>query len=271
MFLLWIRFAAVLYAAASVCAVPAVLWNRARWRRASMGLAVAAWLFHFVSFSETLAAAHRLIPVGMHEVQSTLSLLIATAFLVIIGTYRTLSFGIFALPLAFLLTLPSALGPDQYTFASPLVRGGWIFIHVTALLAADALLIFSLLASLLYLVQERRLKDKHTPGFLTWLPPLDTMDRIAQNTLVLGFCCMTLGLVVGSFIAQEKVGPAYFLDPKVLLSFVMWVLYVVMLFVRRSTGLRGRRAVYLSSMVFLLMLSVWAANLLSSVHRFGRP
>jgi ABC-type uncharacterized transport system permease subunit len=76
---------------------------------------------------------------------------------------------------------------------------------------------------------------------------------------------------VGSFIAQEKVGPAYFLDPKVLLSFLMWVLYVVMLFVRRSSGLRGRRAVYLSSMVFLLMLTVWAANLLSSVHRFGRP
>jgi ABC-type uncharacterized transport system permease subunit len=271
MSLLWIRVAAALYAAASVCALPAVLWSRVLWRRAAIALAIAAWFFHFVSFSETMAAAHRLIPVGMHEVQSALSLLIATAFLVIIATYRTLSFGIFALPLAFLLTLPSALGPDQYTFSSPLVRGGWIFIHVTALLAADAALIFSLLASLLYLVQERRLKDKHTPGFLTWLPPLDTMDRIAQNTLVLGFGCMTVGLFVGSFIAQEKVGAIYFLDPKVLLSFAMWVLYVVMLFVRRSTGLRGRRAVYLSSMVFLLMLTVWAANLLSSVHRFGRP
>jgi ABC-type uncharacterized transport system permease subunit len=271
MSLLWIRVAAVLYAVASVCALPAVLWSRVLWRRAAIALAIAAWLFHFVSFSETMAAAHRLIPVGMHEVQSALSLLIVTAFLVIIATYRTVSFGIFALPLAFLLTLPSALGPDQYTFSSPLVRGGWIFIHVAALLAADAALLFSLLASLLYLVQERRLKDKQTPGFLTWLPPLDTMDRIAQNTLVLGFCCMTVGLFVGSFIAQEKVGAIYFLDPKVLLSFVMWVLYVVMLFVRRSTGLRGRRAVYLSSMVFLLMLTVWAANLMSSVHRFGRP
>ena len=271
MFLLWIRVAAVLYGAASVCALPAVLWSRAAWRRAAVALAIAAWLFHIVSFSETMAAAHRLIPVGMHEVQSALSLLIATALLIIIAAYRTVSFGIFALPLAFLLTLPSALGPDQYTFHSPLVRGGWIFIHVAALLAADAALLFSLLASLLYLAQERRLKDKHTPGFLTWLPPLDTIDRIAQNALVLGFGCMTVGLFVGSFIAQEKVGPGYFLDPKVLLSFGMWVLYVVMLFVRRSTGLRGRRAIYWSSMVFLFMLTVWAANLMSSVHRFGRP
>ncbi|HEY0786031.1 MAG TPA: cytochrome c biogenesis protein CcsA [Acidobacteriaceae bacterium] len=260
-----------MYAGASVCALPAVLGSRVAARRAAVGLAVGAWVCHLVSFLETLVAAHRLIPVGMHEVQSTLSLLIASAFLVIVAVYQTVSFGIFALPLAFLLALPSALGPDQYTFSSPLVRGGWIFIHVTALLAADAAMIFSLLASLLYLLQERRLKDKQRPRFLAWLPPLETMDRIAQTALVFGFACMTVGLFVGSFIAQEKVGSAYFLDPKVLLSFAMWVLYMVMLWVRRSTGLRGRRAIFWSSTVVLLMLSVWAANLLSSVHRFGQP
>ena len=37
--------------------------------------------------------------------------------------------------------------------------------HVAALLAADTALVFSLLASLLYLLQERRLKDKAAPGF----------------------------------------------------------------------------------------------------------
>ena len=100
------------------------------------------------------------------------------------------------------------------------------------------------------------------------VPPLDTMDQIAKTTLIFGFHCMTGGLLIGSLIAQEHMGAAYFLDPKVVLSFVMWVLYLVILFVRRSTGLRGKRAVYLSSAVFLLMLCVLAANLFSSVHRF---
>jgi ABC-type uncharacterized transport system permease subunit len=216
---------------------------------------------------EMLAAAHRLMPVGMHQVQSTLSLLIVTAFLLIWRRYRTISFGVFALPLAFLMILVPAIGPDKYTFSSSLVRSGWIAIHVTLLLAAYAALIFSLLASLFYLAQERRLKNRQS-GFLEWLPPLDTMDQIAKTTLILGFYCMTGGLLIGSLIAQEHMGAAYFLDPKVLLSFVMWVLYLAMLFVRRSTGLRGRRAVYLSSAVFVIMLCVWAANLLSSVHRF---
>ena len=36
-------------------------------------------------------------------------------------------------------------------------------------------------------------------------------------------------------------------------------------------GCAGRQAVYVSSIAFLVVLSVWAANLLSSVHRFAAP
>ncbi len=266
--LLWIRGATAMYGVASLCALPAVLWGRVRFRTACMTLALSAAALQSVAFAEAFAATHRFAPAGLHEVQAALGLLIAAAFLLIAARYRTVSFGLFALPMAFLLALPSALGTDHYTFSSPLVRGGWIAIHVSALLAADTALVFSLLASFLYLLQERRLKDKQAPGFFAWLPPLETMDRIAQSTLVLGFLCMTLGLFAGSLIAQERVGTTYFQDPKVLLSFGMWLIYVFVLLVRQSKGLRGRQAVYASSIAFLVVLSVWAANLLSSVHRF---
>jgi ABC-type transport system involved in cytochrome c biogenesis permease subunit len=161
------------------------------------------------------------------------------------------------------------------------VRTGWLVVHIAFLLAAYASLTFSMLASFLYLAQERRLKRRFamlaTAGNgasrvgLDWLPPLDTLERIAHSTLLFGFPCMTFGLLVGSLLAQESVGPAYFFDPKVLLSFAMWVLYCVLLLVRRSAGLRGRRAAYISSGVFVVMLFVWAANQFSQVHRFPAP
>jgi ABC-type uncharacterized transport system permease subunit len=271
MFLLWLRVAVVLYGLASVSVLVAVFGRRPNWKRVCLPIAILAWLFHAISCTEMLAMAHRWMPVGMHEVQSMLALLIATVFLLIAWRYRTLSFGVLALPLAFLLTVVPALGPDKYTFSSPVIRSGWLFVHIAALLVAYAALIFSVTASLLYLIQERRLKDKRSPGFLDWLPPLETMDQIAQVTLVLGFCGMTIGLFAGSLIAQESYGAAYFADPKIWLSFLMWGLYIAMLFVRRSTGLRGRKAVYLSSLVFITMLCVWAANVFSSVHRFSAP
>ena len=269
--LIWIRGAAALYGLASICALPAVLWRMAHYRRACIALALSGVLLQIGSLLEIFSTAHRIVPMGAHEVQSDLGLLTAAAFLLIALRYRTLMLGLFALPMAFLLAMPSALGPDRYTFSSPLVRGGWIAVHVSTLLAADIALVFSLIASLLYLLQERRLKDKEAPGFFAWMPPLDTMDRIAQATLVIGFLCMTLGLFAGSLIAQERVGAVYFEDPKVLLSFGMWLIYVFLLLIRQSKGLRGRRAVYVSSIVVLVALTVWAANLFSSVHRFTAP
>jgi ABC-type uncharacterized transport system permease subunit len=271
MFLLWLKVAAVGYGIAAVCALPAVLYGRRRWASVFLVASIGGFLFHFVSLAEMLGEAHRWMPAGTRETQSLLALLIVAAFLLIWARYRALSFGLFAMPLAFLFVFPAVLGAQHYSFASPVVRNGWIIVHVCALLAAYAALIFSLLAGLLYLLQERRLKDRESPSFLAWLPPLETMNQIGHRSLVIGFHCMTVGLLIGSLIAQESFGAAYFRDPKVLLSFGMWLLYIGMLLVRYNTGLRGRRAVYWSSLVFLVMLSVWAANVFSSVHRYSIP
>ena len=95
------------------------------------------------------------------------------------------------------------------------MRISWLVAHIVALLAAYAALGFSILASALYLVQERRIKAKPIPGgsssWFEWLPPLDTLERVAHATLLFGFPCMTVGLVIGSVLAQETVlGAAYF-------------------------------------------------------------
>ncbi len=269
--LLWLRVAAAMYALASATVVPAVLYGQRRLERVSLPASGAGFFFHLVAVTELMVAAHHYLPLGWVEVQATLALLIVLAYLMVYAFYRTAAFGIFALPLALIVMLAPAMGTNTSSFVTPEMRSGWLVLHVSALLAAYTALLFSLLASVLYLAQERRLKQKQGIGFLAWLPPLETIDRIGYLSLLIGFPCMTLGLLAGSFIAQQSVGSAYFLDPKVLLSFGMWGVYILMLLVRRSTGLRGRRAIYLSSVVFLVVLSVWAANQFSSVHRFPAP
>jgi ABC-type uncharacterized transport system permease subunit len=276
MHLLWLRVAAILYAAASVAVFPAVLYNKERWHSICVHLAGMAFFFHFVSVVEMLVQAHRWVPVGARETESLMGLLVAGLFFLVWWIYGAISFGIFALPVTFFMVFVPALGLVHYTFRSEGVRTSWLVAHIAALMAAYAALGFSLLASILYLVQERRLKAKMTATedsrrvTLNWLPPLDTLERIAHGTLLFGFPCMTVGLVIGSVLVQETpLGAAYFLDPKVLASFGMWLVYVLLLFIRRTAGLRGRKAAYLSGAVFVVMLAVWAANIFSRVHRFG--
>ena len=278
MVLLWLRVAAVLYAGASIAIFPAVLLDRERWRSICVHLGGMAVFFHFVSVVEMLALAHRWVPVGVRETESLLGLVVAAIFFLVWWIYKAISLGIFALPVTFFIVFVPSLGVSKYVFPSAGVRTSWLVAHIVALLAAYAALGFSILASALYLLQERRIKSKLKPGEeswwepLDWLPPLDTLERVAHATLLFGFPCMTVGLVIGSVLAQETaLGAAYFRDPKVIASFVMWAVYVLLLFVRSTAGLRGRKAAYLSGAVFLVMLAVWAANLFSQVHRFGAP
>jgi ABC-type uncharacterized transport system permease subunit len=217
---------------------------------------------------------------GVREVQSLLGLAVAGLFFLVWWLYDAISLGLFALPATFFLVFVPSLGPDRYMFPSQGVRVSWLIAHIAALLLAYVALGFSFLASILYLVQERRIKSK--PKFvagrgswwmpLDWLPPLDTLERLAEAMLEFGFPCMTVGLVIGAVLVQETdLGAAYFLDPKIIAAFISWGIYVLLLLVRRTAGLRGRKAAYLSGAVFAVMVVVWTANMFSHVHRFGAP
>jgi len=276
MYLLWLRVAAILYAGACVAVVPAVLYNLLPWRKTCVHLGGMAFFFHFVSVVEMLVQAHRWMPVGVREIESLLGFAVAGLFFLVWWLYDAISLGLFALPATFFLVFIPSLGPDTYHFPSEGVRTSWLVAHIIALLLAYVALCFSLLSSMLYLAQERRIKAKPKPGStahrgpLAWLPPLDTLERISVATLEFGFPCMTVGLVIGSVLVQEtSLGASYFRDPKVIASFVMWVIYVVLLLVRRSAGLRGRRAAYVSGAALVVIMAVFLANFFSQVHRFG--
>jgi ABC-type uncharacterized transport system permease subunit len=279
MYLLWLRVAAILYAAASIAVFPAVLYKVDRWRRWCVHLGGMAWFFHFVSVVEMLVQAHRIVPVGFREVQSLLGFAVVSVFFLVWWIYEAVSLGLFALPATFFMVFVPALGPDRYSFPSQGVKMSWLVAHIAALLLAYVALGFSLLASVLYLVQEHRLKAKPRARALAgeggwapldWLPPLFTLERISEAMLEFGFPCMTVGLAIGSVLAQDSpLGAAYFLDPKIIAAFVSWAIYVLLLLVRRAAGLRGRKAAYLSGAVFAVMVIVWTANLFSHVHGFG--
>ncbi len=271
MSLLWLRLAVLLYGIAALAVLPAALYDRPRWRHLAIPATVAAVLFHFVSLAETLNAAHHTLPVDTHETLSLLGLLLAIAFLAIYSRYRTLALGTFLLPLCFLFGLLPAFRPGLETSTLPGLHTGWLFLHIALLLAAYAALFVSLIASSLYLIQERRLKNKSLRNARIKLPPLATIDSIALRALLIGLPCMTAGLLIGTVLAQMTQGPAYFRDPKILLAFAMWLAYVGMIHIRRISGLRGRRAIYLSSFVFIVILAVYSANQISTVHGFRAP
>jgi ABC-type uncharacterized transport system permease subunit len=269
--LIWLRVATILY---GVGLVHAILMLRQRGERSeavavpAVGLGI---VFHFVSLVETAVLYGYAELLTIRHAESALALIIAIIFTALYMRYKTASPAAFIFPLIFILTFASAIAQHPVAFPSSNFRSGWIVFHVCTLLFGYAMLFLSFVSSLLYLVLSRQLKLKQNSSWAARMPALQVIDELGYRALLFGFPFMTVGLLAGAVVAQERYGATYFADPKVLLSLLMWGIYLVLLYTRWSAGWRGRKAAYLASFGFIVAVCAWGANYLSKLHRFIAP
>jgi len=268
--LLWLKVTVLFYAIGLLYGLAAVSRPCSWLSKYVVPLVGVGMIFHFVSLAETaMVSGHlSLTALSVYDSESLLAFLVMLAFMIVFARYNTVSPGIFLFPLAFLMTFAAALAQQPPLFTSGLMRNGWIFVHVAMIFTGYAALFLSFTASLLYLAHEKALKSKQPTSITLRLPPLSVIDDIGYKSLLLGFPFMTFGLIAGSVVAQARFGPTWFFDPKVVLSLLMWAVYMVLLYTRWNSGWRGRKAAYLATFAFLIALGAWAANYFSNLHRF---
>jgi len=271
--LFWLRVALSLYGVGLLCALLSLWGGRKFLTRITLPAVGLGAVFHFVSLVENAMLNGTWAPTSMHGLESLMAFVLMMFFFVIYARYETTSVGLAVFPLVFWLTFSASSYAEPTEPSAPIfVSLQWIYIHVALILIGYSALFFSFIASILYLIQERNLKAKTGISSL-WsrLPALATIDEIGFKCLIWGFPFMTLGLIAGSILAEARYGTRYFADPKILLSGLMWVVYVVLLYTRWNAGWRGRRAAYLATFAFGAAILAWAANNFSQTHRFIAP
>jgi len=107
----------------------------------------------------------------------------------------------------------------------PILRSNWLFVHVTASIAAYAAFGIAFAAALWSLA--RRKEPRAT--------------RLRDEAVWLGFLAFTLGTLSGAVWANESWGRYWSWDPKETSSLVIWCVYAAHLHATRKEGGWGRR------------------------------
>jgi ABC-type uncharacterized transport system permease subunit len=199
-------------------------------------------LFHGAYVSIASFVAHVCPVHSVHFILSIASLLAAAVYLLARRRFRIDALGLVVGPLglAFLLGTYFLGQPGPEPKLSPL----FIAAHVLANLLGVALFLLAGGAAALYLVQEKRLKNKRAAARIANLPPLDTLDHAVHRFLVAGFPLLTLGIITGTFWARHlEMGSAEEVM-RVVLGYATWLLIALVLLLRAAAGWRGRRAAY---------------------------
>ena len=246
------------------------LWSQKRkiaraglWLAAAGAVGHTALLAGFLLRGETLAgSASRPLFI--------FSWLMALAFLLSQARFRTPVLGAFALPVAFIGTVPYLIIPSGIIAQDPTLSNPWIVAHIFSIFLGEAFFAMSFIAGLIYMFQENQLKSKRVGSHLKKLPSLTTLDRINHLSLLIGFPLLTASLVMGFLLAKEIWSESWTWGAKETWSTVTWVLYAFLINGRLSLGWRGRRAAAWAVAGFCIVMVTFAVGyVFPGQHRFG--
>lgn len=256
----WLRVATALYAVGLIHAIIVVLRRNSELFRVALGTFCVAAVLHIVATVELSTSIGHLPLDNFYESSSFCALLIGISFLLVYWRYQFASLSVFIFPLVFLMTEIGAMAVPVASWPNAGIRRAWLLAHVFMILLGFAALLLTALASIFYLIQEKRLKNKRPARLFDRLPPLATLDNLITNAMGLGFVFITLGTIAGSAWAFIESGTRWIADPRIGIALFTWLIYLVMVFLRASAGWRGRKAALMALSVLGFAAVTWVAH-----------
>jgi len=261
----WLRMAAMLYVVGLLHSMLVIVRHKQGFYGFTLGCFRVGVVLHGVAIVE-LAMAYGRLPVdNFYETLNLCAFLIAVLFLLVDWQYRFATTSVALFPLVFVMTLVASMERPVAAWSDVRLRDAWLIVHIILVLAGYAALLLTAVASVFYLIQERRLKAKRSmtlspTGLMAKLPPLGTLDNLISTSMGFGFVFITLGVIFGAIWAFVQLGTSWMGNASITLSFLTWGLCLLMIFMRTSAGWRGRKAAVMALVVLGCSALTWAAH-----------
>ena len=177
---------------------------------------------------------------------------VSVAYLVFQLKTKTRILGAFISPVILLLMLAAA-GQGAGKFLLPENMHNWLItVHLVLVIAGEALFVLASGAGAMLIMQNSLLKHKKLSSMSRLLPSLHDLDRINLLCLLAGFPVLTLGLLAGVVFAGFAWPAGWLMDPKIVLSCLVWAIYGFLLHQRMALGWKGIRMAVMSFAAFIL-------------------
>jgi ABC-type transport system involved in cytochrome c biogenesis permease subunit len=226
-------------------------------------------LAHYVALLERSRGSHT---VPYHDLYGSMSLfgwLLALTYLGLEFYHQQRSVGAFAVPFILVFFLAANLAPVNRL--TPTAAHGVVFaLHVTLSILAYAAFALSFVLSLIYLSEERLLRNRKLSNVVWRLPSLELLERMSHSSVLVGVISIAIGTVLGFIWVDRLTGQYWFYDPKYVITLVVLFLYLLYFQLARTTAWRGARASKLCVFnFFVVVMSFTVVNLyLSHSHRY---
>src|SRR5216110_264917 len=137
--------------------------------------------------------------VPYHDLYGSMSLfgwLLALTYLVLEFYHRQRSVGAFVLPFILAFFLAANFAPGD-RLSPPPAHGPMFAFHVTLSILAYAGFALSCVLSLIFLVENRLLRNRQPSNMVWRLPALELLERMSQSSVLIGLISIGIGTILG--------------------------------------------------------------------------
>jgi HemX protein len=235
----------------------------------------ALWFIAMVWLMQSLLLVERAFDLGHFPIYSlseslilfawlllTFSLVIQTFFNIDLFTFFSNLIG-FAVVVFDLFTGPSRTVPLAE-------QGDLLAIHITMAFLSYAAFSMAFIFSLMYLIQERLLKEKRWTETFRRLPALDRLDAYAYRLVLVGFPLLLLSMILGVIWYDIQFHRLLWWDPKPVVSILLVILYGAYLYLRAALSWRGKQLAWLNVFSFGVVIVNYliVGTVLAGFHRW---
>jgi ABC-type uncharacterized transport system permease subunit len=207
---------------------------------------------HFLHAAETSYINHS-FNFSVASMTIWISVLVAGAFAAGSLIYPIKNLAIIVLPISASCIIFAHVWGDNVQLIDD--RTNLFYWHIAIAISAFTLLTLSVMQALLFGYQELALRKHIKNAFLTWLPPLQTMESVLFRCIIAGFILLSVAISLGAIHNIELNQSAFGFNHHTVLTVISWIGFAAILYGRLKLGWRGMQVIIwtLAAFSFLLL------------------
>ncbi|HET7628299.1 MAG TPA: cytochrome c biogenesis protein CcsA [Bacillales bacterium] len=250
------EYTVILYALAVLGYFIDFLQNNRKVNRTAFWLLSIVWILQTVYFVEELLRIGEFPILTPSKGLFFYAWVLVTLSLVVNRLFRVDVFVFFVNVIGFMIMAVYLFAPSPRVsdVLTSHLMSGLLVIHVTIAFLAYGAFTLSFIFSAMYFIEHHMLKRKKWNKRMIRFGSLSQLERWSFLCNMVGVPLLLISLILGMIWASLRLRHFFWFDPKVILSFVVFLAYSAFLYQKVAKGKHGKTLVYWNTAAFLVIL-----------------
>ncbi|MCF8242922.1 MAG: cytochrome c biogenesis protein [Melioribacteraceae bacterium] len=178
--------------------------------------------------------------------------------------------GLFIIAFSIVLQIASSLFIEDLVEVKTILRSNLLGIHVISAMLGYSGITISAVYGILFLMLYKRMKSNEFGLIFKRLPNLESLEKLSFIAAIIGYVLLTISILIGGMWLPNAFPDFSYFDPKLISTFIVWVVYTIGIITKLTGNLYGKRIIVfnLSGFALAIVSLILTTFITNTFHSF---